>query len=119
MLKKFLYSLPLVSMLVIVQAQKPAQASEAFCVIKGTSDEIVFQNDCIFKQYGGNGSFSIRSSSGLIAGRISISVYLIEPSVAEVRGLTTAGVNSRWGQAKRSSSDPACWVGSDFTICVY
>ena len=106
-------------MLVIVQAQKPAQASDAFCIIKGISDEIVFQNDCIFKQYGGNGSFSIQSSSGLIADRISISVSIIEPDIAEVRGLTTAGINSRWGKAKRSNSDPACWIGSDFAICVY
>ncbi|WP_017295364.1 hypothetical protein [Geminocystis herdmanii] len=44
---------------------------------------------------------------------------IIKSGVAEVRGLTTAGINSRWGEARRSKSDKACWVGDDFTICAY
>ncbi len=119
MFKKFFYSFPVVSLLVLAQAQTPIQASEAFCVIEGAYDEIQFQGNCIFKQYGGNGSFSLESSDGLIAGRSSISVSIIEPGIAEVRGLTTDGINSRWGTAKRSKSDLACWVGSDFSICAY
>jgi hypothetical protein len=117
--KTLLYTLPVVATAVITQVPQPAQASEAFCVIRGSTDEILFQNDCIFEQYGGNGSFSIRATSGLIAGRVSINVSIIAPGIAEVRGLTTAGINSRWGEARRSSSDPACWIGSDFTVCAY
>jgi hypothetical protein len=49
----------------------------------------------------------------------SLSVWITEPGVAEVRGLTTGGINSRWGEARRSRKDPACWQGEDFSICVY
>ena len=48
-----------------------------------------------------------------------VSVAIVSPGVAEVRGLTRDAINSRWGEAKRSKSDPACWLGSDFKICVY
>ena len=43
----------------------------------------------------------------------------MQPGVAEVYGITTSGINSRWGPARRSSKDKACWVGTDFSICVY
>jgi hypothetical protein len=47
----------------------------------------------------------------------SVTVSIISPGVAEVRGLTRQGVNSRWGEARRMASDRACWQGSDFKIC--
>jgi hypothetical protein len=46
-----------------------------------------------------------------------ISVSVVRPGVAEVRGLTKRGINSRWGEARRSKSNRACWVGEDFKIC--
>ena len=48
---------------------------------------------------------------------MSVSVTIISPGVAEVRGLTRQGVNSRWGEARRMANDRACWQGSDFKIC--
>lgn len=117
MLKKLLFTTIVMS--IMAQTQKPAQGADAFCVIKGASNEIQFRGNCIFEQFDGNGSFAIESPSGLIVGRSLISVSIIQPGIAEVRGLTTSGINSRWGEARRSSSDPACWVGSDFTICAY
>ena len=117
MIKKFLFTMIAVS--IMTQTQKSAQGADAFCVIKGAPSEIQFSGNCIFEQFGGNGSFSIKSPYGLIVGRSSISVSIIQPGIAEVRGLTTSGINSRWGEARRSSSDTACWVGSDFTICAY
>ncbi|MGI0479514.1 hypothetical protein ACN4EE_01855 [Geminocystis sp. CENA526] len=96
-----------------------AEAKEALCVVKIPSDQIYFRDKCNFQQYGGDGSFSIQAKSGLIADRISISVQIIRPGVADVRGVTTMGINSRWGEARRSPSDKACWVGDDFTICAY
>ena len=117
MIKKFLFTTIVMS--IMTQTQKSAQGADAFCVIKGASSEIQFSGNCIFEQFGGNGSFSIKSPSGLIVGRSLISVSIIQPGIAEVRGLTTSGINSRWGEARRSDSDTACWVGSDFTICAY
>ena len=48
----------------------------------------------------------------------TISLTVTGPGQAEVSGLTAAGINSRWGEAKRSKSAPACWRGGDFRICV-
>ncbi|ACB51659.1 unknown [Crocosphaera subtropica ATCC 51142] len=118
-IKKILPAFLFSAILPMTLIQESASAGEAFCVIKGAYNEILFRDQCIFEQFGGNGSFSIWAKSGLIANRESISVYIVQPGIAEVRGLTTAGINSRWGEAKRSNSDRACWVGEDFTICAY
>ena len=48
---------------------------------------------------------------------MSVTVSVISRGVAEVRGLTRQGVNSRWGEARRMASDRACWQGRDFKIC--
>ncbi|WP_338438824.1 hypothetical protein VZG28_11915 [Synechococcus elongatus IITB4] len=97
----------------------PGLASPARCVIQ-ESGRTTFNGACDFKQFGGNGSFTLTSlQSNWIAGRSVITVAILSPGVAEVRGLTQDGINSRWGTAERSSRDRACWVGSDFQICAY
>lgn len=116
---RLLYFFSLVPVLFIAQIPHLVRAADAFCVVKGVENKTLFSGDCIFQQYDGNGSFSIESPRGLIADYSSIGVSIIEPDIAEVRGLTPNGINSRWGEAVRSSSDRACWVGSDFTICAY
>ncbi|WP_017295366.1 hypothetical protein [Geminocystis herdmanii] len=68
MIKKIIPILSLSAILLMPQ-QKTAQAGEALCVIKGDSNQVVFRDKCIFEQFGGNGSFSIRAKSGLIYGR--------------------------------------------------
>ena len=117
--KKILSSVFLATALSIPMMAITVKAGEATCVVKGENNQTLFRDQCVFQQFGGNGSFSIQAKSGLIAGRESITVYITQPGVAEVRGLTTNGINSRWGEARRSNSDKACWVGSDFTICAY
>ena len=119
MIKQILSTLSLTSILLIPSISQPANAGEALCVIKGSNNQVLFRNKCNFNQFGGNGSFWIEAKSGLIANRESISVNITQPGIAQVYGLTTAGINSRWGEARRSNSDKACWVGSDFTICAY
>ena len=101
-------------------ASSSAQAKQAnaTCEVWGLNTMTPrFEGDCIFNQAGGDGSFSIESPSGLIDGYSIISVTLVAPGQAEVRGLTADGINSRWGEAIRVDSDPACWAGGDFTIC--
>lgn len=66
------------------------------------------------------GSFTLESASAnrpLFGSILQVSVALISPGTAEVRGLTRQGINSRWGEAQRSNDDRSCWVGSDFRIC--
>lgn len=87
----------------------------ATCEVYTADDS--YKGKCIFQSEKG-GSFSIKKPKGEILDGISdISVYVVKKGVAEVSGLTTYGNNSRWGTAVRSSSDKACWVGDDFTIC--
>nr|OEJ79934.1 hypothetical protein A5482_08025 [Cyanobacterium sp. IPPAS B-1200] len=119
MIKKLLSIGSLTAILSVSLSPQMAQAKEATCVIRGENNQVVFRDKCNFNQYGGNGSFWIEAKSGLIYGRESISVYITSPGVAEVSGLTTGGISSRWGTARRSQSDRACWVGVGFTICAY
>ena len=66
------------------------------------------------------GSFTIMPGRGRFAGgTTSISLDIVRPGLAEVRGVNALGVNSRWGQARRSPRDRACWIGADFSVCVY
>jgi hypothetical protein len=101
-----------------VLAASPASARSARCVVRSVG-EPAWRGPCDFIPDGG-GSFAIQPARGRFPGGIGmISVSLIRFGVAEVRGLTRDGINSRWGEARRSRRDPACWVGEDFSICVY
>ena len=79
-----------------------------------------YEGSCVFRA-DPNGSFYIsrRDQSVIYSNVTMISVSIVEPGNAEVRGLTTEGINSRWGMATRSNEDRACWSGSDFEVCAY
>jgi hypothetical protein len=96
-----------------------AEGKHARCVIK-QDGATAFSGSCNF-QMGAGGSFGIRrlDAKPILPNITDISVSIISPGVADVRGLTTDGINSRWGTALRSKVDPACWKGSDFEICAY
>jgi hypothetical protein len=95
-----------------------ALARPARCVLTGS---VAYKGKCDFLPDPGNGGFAISPirPKSFPAGVDPISVYKIDKDTADVRGLTRLGINSRWGEAKRSKKDPACWEGSDFRICVY
>lgn len=80
-----------------------------------------FKGKCKFIAAGG-GSFALTNlnpDKPLFREIMDVKVYIVEPGVAEVRGLVKGGINSRWGQAIRSTKQKACWVGSDFKICAW
>jgi hypothetical protein len=84
-----------------------------------TGGKVVLSGPCRFAPDGG-GSFALQSLDGgkpLFGEVTTLSVSVVSPGAAEVRGLTQAGINSRWGEARRSKADPACWDGPDFRIC--
>ena len=113
-MKKLLFALAPVALF----AATAAEARPARCVVSSAGTP-TYRGPCDFLAERG-GSFSISPARGAFPGGISdISVSLIAPGVAEVRGLTSGGINSRWGEARRSSRDRACWIGEDFSICVY
>ncbi len=87
-----------------------------------SAGKIEFNGKCRFTPDGRAGSFSLAAPSGqgaLYGSILVVSVSIVERGVAEVRGLTRQGINSRWGEARRSTRDRACWVGSDFRICAW
>lgn len=112
--------------LLMVFAPAPASPAEAAtkiarCLVV-SSGQVDFRGRCRFGSDGVDGSFYIEHlnrNRPLTQGVMSISVTMIGRGVAEVRGLTRQGINSRWGRATRSTRRPACWVGSDFTICAW
>lgn len=97
----------------------PAAARTARCVVRSPGTP-TWRGPCDFVSDGPGGTFAIIPLRGRFPGGADdIGVAIISPGVAEVRGSTPDGINSRWGEARRSRRDPACWVGSDFSVCVY
>ena len=87
------------------------------CLIAGAG--LNYRGKCDFTPSGGSFSISPIGRASFPGGVNPVSVAVVAPGVAEVRGLTREGINSRWGEARRSKRDPACWEGSDFRICAY
>jgi hypothetical protein len=103
---------------VLLFAATAAEARPARCVV-ASAGAPVWRGPCDFVAERG-GSFGIRPYRGAFPGGITdISVTVLRPGLADVRGLTRQGINSRWGEARRSARDRACWIGSDFSVCVY
>lgn len=100
-------------------AAAPAKPRPARCAISGGAER-PYSGPCLFSAEKG-GSFTVTPAGRrtFMADVTSVSVYVTAGGAAEVRGLTTDGINSRWGEARRSRRDRACWDGSDFRICVY
>ncbi|MFL6845059.1 MAG: hypothetical protein ACJ8ER_09290 [Allosphingosinicella sp.] len=100
-------------------ATAEARPRTARCVLTAPQTT-PYRGPCKFLAEAG-GSFSISPVGRrfLVDGVDLVSVTIVRPGVAEVRGLTSDGINSRWGEARRSRRDRACWDGGDFRICVY
>ncbi len=98
----------------------PAMARNAKCLItSGNSTQ--FRGVCDFRAEP-NGSFSLTSAkkSGRFFGDVMmVSVTVLSKNRADVRGLTKMGINSRWGSAKRSGKNRACWLGNGFKVCAW
>lgn len=98
--------------------QSPPGTRIARCVIEARRSA-GFIGPCAFVRERG-GTFTISRPNGAdLMGVSLITVAVVGRGVAEVRGLTTNGINSSWGRATRSRGDPACWIGNGFRICAY
>jgi len=105
--------------IVVITSAQAAFGKRSRCKVSNHSGGR-FEGACEFEPAGKNESFTIQPlQAKRILGASILSVWIISPGAAEVRGLTAQGINSRWGGATRSTRDPACWRGSDFEICVY
>ena len=110
---------PIVLLVLLLIAPLVANADkQAKCIIT-SHKTVVFNDKCLFMPEE-NGTFSLSNlnkNTPLYGDITLVTVAVIKGGVAEVRGLTTTGINSRWGNASRSTKDKSCWVGSDFRIC--
>ncbi len=81
-------------------------------------DASSFEGPCVYLPDEDN-SFSVAgvNESILLGETVLVTVFVTELPLAQVSGLTTGGINSRWGEARRSDDDPSCWIGDDFTVC--
>lgn len=80
-----------------------------------------FKGKCLFIPEKG-GSFSLQNTKRdqpIMDGLLDVHVYIVEKGVAEVSSVTVNGINSRWGEATRSSTEKACWVGNGFKVCAW
>lgn len=101
----------------------PASAKDGRCVVK--THDGSYGSACTFSRSAG-GSFSVGPVGrpdffDHAPGDPGITTVSVEVAgkTAQVHGLTTDGVDSRWGAARRSRKDRACWLGEHFSVCLY
>ena len=89
------------------------------CRLEGARGKVEFAGKCRFLPERG-GSFTLENvdrKQPLFDTVVSVSVSIISPGIAEVRGLTSRNINARWEPARHSKNARACWVGKDFKVC--
>ncbi|MEO1041572.1 MAG: hypothetical protein AAFX52_04715 [Pseudomonadota bacterium] len=79
-----------------------------------------YRGDCVFEPRG-KGSFSVTREDGrpFYDDVLEVVVMIYAKGEANVRGRVEDGTTAEWGDAMRSESYPACWIGSDFSVCAY
>ena len=115
----------LAALLVVAPLSAEAKGKMVDCAITSLpGNEVQFKGKCRFVPEAG-GSFTLMDAAGKdrFYGEIGmVSVTLTGKDMAEVSGLVLGaggGHNSRWGEARRSAADRACWDGTDFRICAW
>ena len=103
----------------LLLAQTALAADRVVSCTITTATKTAYNGPCLFiPEAGGSFSLSNTKRQGPLFDDIGVlSVFIIAKGRAEVRGLTSDGINSRWGEAQRSTKDAACWEGSGFSIC--
>lgn len=116
----------LATVLILLPAVAVAKEKVVDCAITSLpSNDIQFKGKCKFVPEAG-GSFTLMDAKGKDKFYDTIgmvSVTLTGKDTAEVGGFVLdeggGGHNSRWGEAKRSKKDGACWDGADFRVCAW
>jgi hypothetical protein len=102
-------------------AAKPAEARVARCVVV-VEGQSILDGPCEFRSEDRKGSFSlaaVNAQEWLMPYAGTISIWVTKPGMSEV--FVVQERSSRWGKAKRSRTDRACWIGIEgsFKICAY
>ncbi len=99
-------------------AASESNAVVSHCEIVSSGQRHVIESCLVSSQKNEQGmSFTLqgKDEKPLLEEISLINIDEVSPGLAEVRGLTTGGINSRWGEARHEGS---CWAGSDFRICI-
>ena len=106
--------------LLFIAGQSLAVEKTVKCQID-SDNKVAYKGKCLFSPEG-KGSFSLSNpieGKPLLWELSAVSIYVTDKGAAEVSSLSNEGISSRWGEAKRSEKDKACWVGSDFKVCAW
>lgn len=106
---------------VVVGADEAGADQLADCEVSRLGKDVL-RGPCRFRQFGGNGSFSLYpavSSQSFEGGLTSLTLTVNSPGVGEMKGLVRNGNAEGWGGAKQDVLEQACWKGEDFRLCVY
>ncbi len=79
-----------------------------------------YRGDCVFEPRG-KGSFSVTREDGkpFYDDVMEVVVMVYAKGSANVRSRLEGDTFADWGDAMRSESYPACWIGTDFSVCAY
>ncbi|MEM6748385.1 MAG: hypothetical protein AAF608_13295 [Pseudomonadota bacterium] len=79
-----------------------------------------YRGDCLFEPRG-RGSFAVTRDDGkpFYDDVLEVVVMIYAQGEANVRSRLASGTTAEWGDAMRSESYPACWIGTDFSVCAY
>ncbi|MEO1656884.1 MAG: hypothetical protein AAFR65_04115 [Pseudomonadota bacterium] len=96
--------------------EAPEELKTAQCVLWPGE----FRGDCQFEPRG-KGSFAVTRDDGkpFYDDVLEVVVMIYAKGEANVRSRLVDGTIAEWGDAMRSESYPACWIGSDFSVCAY
>jgi hypothetical protein len=94
-----------------------AFAKDAKCKIT-LNNEVVVNGTCSFKLIGNDGSFVLSGKHGLYQDIEAFKVQMMSKDAAKVYAVGYDGDSNNWGKTTRSKSNPACWKGKTYQICV-
>ena len=105
---------------VVVGADEAGSDQLAQCEVSRNGADLL-NGLCRFRQFGGNGSFSLypRDTKQSIQGLTSLTLTANSPGIAEVKGLVRNGTSETWGKATQEPLEKACWKGNIFRLCIY
>lgn len=94
----------------------PVEIKTATCLLWPSN----FRGDCDFEPRG-RGSFSVTLPEDAAfyddVTQLLVTVFL--EGQADVRAIRADGTSDMVGEAKRSETYPACWIGTGFSVCAY
>jgi hypothetical protein len=106
---------------IIADAEESGGDQIAQCEVSRHGEKL-FNGPCRFRQFGGNGSFSlypISRNNSFQGGIGSITLTVTSPGAGDVKGLVRDGTAESWGGARQEALQKACWKGQDFRLCIY